>query len=165
MTSQSDKASIDSIPISAEKLQEAWEEFKKKQTPESVVKLNQDFTKRQVEIDSKLTPEVVKSIFQENKDKILKELMNSEKRFVVIIYGYTPGLLRRINGDMKEKPLEIWYSTLEEGKEMNPNSKLVKNCNPKTSFCIQIATSLPTSVLGEGDSIYTHSITEIRFSS
>ena len=118
-----------------------------------------EYQKRQTEIDQSLTPQLVKEILLDSQQSILSGLENPSQRLIIIIFASTASLLRRVHGNTSDRPISIELKTIDEGRQMNPNSQVLKNCNPTTQFCVIIGTWLPFSFVGGKDQVLTHTTT------
>ena len=133
-----------------------------------------EYQKRLTGIDQLLTPQLVKeilldsqeSILLDSQESILSRLENPSQRLIVITFASTAALLRRIQGNRSDRPISIEFSTIEEGRRMNPQSQVLNNCNPETQFCVIIGTWLPFSLLGfDKDQVLTHTTTCLTLTS
>jgi hypothetical protein len=110
-----------------------------------------------------LTPYLVKQIVLDNRETIKSGLEKPANRLVVITFASTASLLRKIQGNQSDRPIAIEFLTIEDGRKMNTQSQVLKNCNPDSEFCVIIATWLPVSSLGLGpDQILTHTTTGFK---
>lgn len=119
-----------------------------------------DNYQNQVEIDLALSHQVVMGMVQDQVPE------NPAKKLITVIYPSTAALLRRIKGDHNEKPIKVLVNDLDKAEKDHPTIKTIKLCkaNNDNSFCVCIATYLPTSALDlylyhDKDSILTHTFT------
>ena len=123
-----------------------------------------EFSEREAQIARKLTPAFVQSMLSENADKIVPRLASDElSRHVTLIFATTHALLRRLEGDDKEKVVGIMFSSLREERKRQPHSKLLAQCDGGKQFCVTISTSLPLTLIGAGsDAVRTHTMTCLK---
>jgi len=133
-----------------------------------------EYQKRQSVIDQSLTPQLVKQILLDNHNKIKAGLQKPDNRLIIITFASTAALVRIIESSQsgnglpasQDRPLSIDFTTIEEGRKMNPQSQVLHNCDPATQFCVIIATLFPLSALGLGpDKIFTHTTTCLTLNS
>jgi hypothetical protein len=133
---------------------------------QKIIDQAETYNQRQAEIDQLLTPFVVKEIVLENLDQIKPHLLEQHNRLVILTFASTQALLRRLQRTIMEKPISIDSTTIEKGRLMHPASRVIKNCQPETQFCVMIVTLLPLSALGLGkDGMLTHTTTGFLLSS
>ena len=115
----------------------------------------------QHEIYQLLTPQRIEEWISFYHKRIYPPMIEDELcRCVILLYGSTASLTRKLKGSQNDEPSDIIHMSLPEARRKFPNKEQLKISPKDNIFTVIIATYLPLKMLGnDDDGMYTFSMT------